>query len=147
MSTEPVGSVLHDVSTGSDDYNITQNKFSFIGKNPGATIMTRQELLKLFCVLILITQYEFSSRSDLWMQTPQSPYDLAPKLGRLLSKNRFNELIASFRFSNQTIDRPEAMSSERYRWQLIDDFILHFNQHQTAKFIPSELICIDESMS
>jgi Transposase IS4 len=35
-------------------------------KNSDATLLTRQELLKLFGVLILITRYEFASRDDLW---------------------------------------------------------------------------------
>ena len=39
------------------------------------------------------------------------------------------------------------MSSERYRWRLVDEFVQHFNEHQVSHFTPSEVICVDESMS
>jgi Transposase IS4 len=38
------------------------------------------------------------------------------------------------------------MVSERYRWKLVDDFVENFNSHRISKLIPSELICVDESM-
>jgi hypothetical protein len=39
------------------------------------------------------------------------------------------------------------MSPERYRWLLIDEFIDNFNEHRAKTFLPSELICVDESIS
>jgi hypothetical protein len=39
------------------------------------------------------------------------------------------------------------MSSKKYRWMLIDDFVKSFNDHWAASFIPSDLICVDESKS
>jgi Transposase IS4 len=35
---------------------------------------------------------------------------------------------------------------EKYRWRLVDDFVLEFNKHQRAHFPPSKMITIDESM-
>jgi hypothetical protein len=39
------------------------------------------------------------------------------------------------------------MDLEEYRWLLVDDFIKNFNLHRINHFRPSELICVDESMS
>ena len=39
------------------------------------------------------------------------------------------------------------MSSEQHRWKLVDDFINAFNTHRADNFQPSDLICVDESMS
>ena len=39
------------------------------------------------------------------------------------------------------------MTSERYRWLLVDGFVDRFNTHRARYFIPSELICVDESIS
>ena len=39
------------------------------------------------------------------------------------------------------------MSSERYRWLLVDNHIDNFNKYRARNFIPSDLICVDESMS
>ena len=51
------------------------------------------------------------------------------------------------RFSQQPDQRPEGMSSESYRWKLVDDFVTNFNQHRESMFVPSSLICVDESIS
>ncbi|KAG7349008.1 transposase IS4 [Nitzschia inconspicua] len=39
------------------------------------------------------------------------------------------------------------MSSEQYRWLLVDDFVEEFNEHMVQAFDPSEHICVDESIS
>jgi hypothetical protein len=39
------------------------------------------------------------------------------------------------------------MSPERYRWWLIDEFVSNFNEHRAKNFVPSKLICVDESIS
>jgi hypothetical protein len=38
------------------------------------------------------------------------------------------------------------MASERQRWMLVDDFV-DINEYRAANFVPSELICVDESIS
>ncbi|KAG7369876.1 transposase IS4 [Nitzschia inconspicua] len=39
------------------------------------------------------------------------------------------------------------MSSEHYRWLLVDDFVEEFNAHMDQAFAPSEHMCVDESIS
>ena len=39
------------------------------------------------------------------------------------------------------------MSSERFRWKLVEDFFNRFNEHRVSTFCPSDIICVDESMS
>jgi hypothetical protein len=38
------------------------------------------------------------------------------------------------------------MSSEKYRWKLVDDFVKNFDDHREATFIHSRNICADESI-
>jgi hypothetical protein len=51
------------------------------------------------------------------------------------------------RWSEQPEVRPNSMSSEKYRWSLVDGFVDRFNEHRASMFIPSEHICVDESIS
>jgi hypothetical protein len=39
------------------------------------------------------------------------------------------------------------MSSEKYRWLLVDRFVERFNDYRASTFILSDYICIDEPMS
>jgi Transposase IS4 len=116
-----------------------------------ATIINRQELLKFFGCLILLTRFEFANRNDLWSTCPQSPYEFTAQFRRFFSRNRFNEIIACLRFSRQIIPPPNTdpsdTPSERIRWSLVDDFVTNFNQYRINRFIPSDSICVDESMS
>jgi Transposase IS4 len=43
--------------------------------------------------------------------------------------------------------RTEDQSSAEHRWQLVADFVQSINAHRAANFTPSDLICVDESMS
>jgi hypothetical protein len=38
-------------------------------------------------------------------------------------------------------------SSEAFRWKLVVDFVKKINEHWANYFNPSEMICVDESMS
>jgi hypothetical protein len=109
---------------------------------------TKGEILKLIGVIVLITKLEFKSRGSLWSTEAPSKYESAPNLGRTrMSKNRFDELWSCLRFAFQPKERPETMSSEKYRWLLVDHFVDNFNRFRARNFIPSNLICIDESIS
>ncbi len=109
---------------------------------------TKQELLKFFGIIILSTKHEFSSRSSLWSTDSSSKYELPPAFGRTgMGRVRFDELWTSVRFSYQPPVRPEEVSSESYRWSLVDGFVCRFNKHRASNFIPSEFICVDESIS
>jgi Transposase IS4 len=64
-----------------------------------------------------------------------------------MSKRRFYDFHSSVRYRDQPAERPAAMSSERYRWHLIDDFVRRFNEHRLQSFSPLDIVCVDESMS
>ncbi|KAI2512652.1 Transposase IS4 [Fragilaria crotonensis] len=112
---------------------------------------TPSEVLKFFGILILTTTFEFTTRASLWNTTAWSKYRPAPQFGLTgMSKNRFEDLFSCMRWSFQpavpTFEGEEE-SSERFRWKLVDDFVKNFNEHRANYFNPSEMICVDESMS
>ena len=39
------------------------------------------------------------------------------------------------------------MLSERWRWSLIQDFVDRINEHRASFYHPSDIICVDESIS
>ena len=106
------------------------------------------ELLKFFGVLILMTSFEFTSRASLWSSVAPMKYKPAPHFGLTgMSKHRFNDLFRAIRWSKQPSERAENESTEQHRWKLVDDFVANFNEHRANFFVPSETICVDESMS
>jgi hypothetical protein len=106
------------------------------------------EVIKMFGVLILSTRYEFGSRSSLWSLNPTSKYVPAPAFGKTgMSRCRFDDMWGCLSFSEQPATRPAAMSSEQYRWLLVDGFVERFNEYRKNYFIPSHTICVDESIS
>ena len=106
------------------------------------------EILKFFGIMILATRFEFQSRASLWSNTAPSKYIPAPSFGRTgMSRNRFDELFSCVRWSEQPEEKPSGMSSETYRWLLVDGFVKWFNDYRAATFSPSDLLCADESIS
>ena len=102
----------------------------------------------MFGIFILIAHYEFGSRSELWANTQKHKYLPAVSLGNTgMSRHRFDNLFKALRFSRQAEYRPEGMSHERHRWQLVDDFVHNFNDHRSKNFKPGTKICVDESIS
>jgi hypothetical protein len=96
---------------------------------------TPGEILKLFGVLILITRYEFSSRASLWSKTAPTKYQPAPSFGRTgMSRHRLDSVWAAIRFSKQPDVRPQHLSSEAYRWLLVDGFVDAFNSYRETNF-------------
>ena len=101
----------------------TSRKLVKAGKAP----VTIGELLKWFGVTILITRCEFSSRDSLWSKHPPSncrylpAYELGSKTG--MTRDRFNDLMMHMVWSEQPAERPAEMSSERYRWMLVDGYM------------------------
>jgi len=109
---------------------------------------TMGEVLKWFGVLMLITRFEFGNRAELWSEKPRCKYIPAPDFGKTgMSRQRFDDLWRYMEWSYQPVARPEDMSSERYRWCLVQDFLDRINKHRVNYFHPSELICVDESIS
>lgn len=105
------------------------------------------ELFKFMGVLMLCTRYEFGERRSLWSKEPPSKYQPAPNFGKTgMSRSRFDFLFRCVRFSYQPEERG-TMTSEQYRWSLVDDFVNRFNEHRASNVLPSERICVDESIS
>jgi len=118
---------------------------SFINDKQTTTI---GELLKWFGVLILVTRFEFGSRADSWSEKPRCKYMPAPGFGKTgMSRQRFDDLWRHMECSYQVPQRPDDMSSERHRWCLVQDFIDRINEHRVSCFHPSDIICVDESIS
>jgi hypothetical protein len=109
---------------------------------------THGEVLKFFGVLILVTRFEYSARASLWSNTAPFKYQPAPSFGKTgMSRHRFDGMMSSIRFSRQPPVRPDHMSTEAYRWMLVDEFVENFNKFRESNFSPSDIICADESMS
>ena len=115
----------------------------------GKPRLTKGELLKWFGIVILITRFEFGERDHLWRTKSTCKYIPAPNFGERtgMTRDRFNDLFRYMVWSRQPSQRPEGMSSETYRWKLIEDFIDNFNEHRSSLFLPGWLLCVDESMS
>jgi hypothetical protein len=110
--------------------------------------VTKGELLKFIGILILISKFEFGKRAALWSNTAQFKYVPTPGLGKTgMPRQRFDILFRCLKFGEQPMLRAEGMSSERYRWLLVDDFVTNINAHRASNFIPSHHICVDESMA
>jgi len=108
------------------------------------------EVLKLFCVLILATRFEFGSRAELWATEPRSKYMSASAFGARtgMPRHLFDSLWSALAFSWQPLCGPAAddLSRERYRWALFNDFIAEINSHRAAHVTPGDTSCVDESI-
>jgi hypothetical protein len=114
----------------------------------GKTPTTPREILKCLGVLLLMTRIEFGERASLWSTLQEHKYIPPSAFGKSgMSKRMFDDLHSSVRYSYQPSERPAAMSSELYRWRLIDEFVRRFNEHRLQTFSPSDVVCADESMS
>ena len=125
---------------------LTNRQLQKLGNEVAPT--TRQEILKFFGICILATKFEFGNRRDLWTTTAPTKYRPAPCFGNTgMSRSRFDLLYTHIRFSNQPEERPLGLTHERWRWMLVDDFVDAFNRYREQSFLPSDLLCVDESFS
>ena len=123
---------------------LTNNKLAIARKN----YTTAGEIVKFFGVMLLVTRFEFGSRASLWSNTSTNKYIPAPSFGLTgMPRKRFNDLWMCIRFSDQPCNRPSEVTSEQYRWRLVDDFVKNFNKHGVQNFFPLDEICINKSMS
>jgi Transposase IS4 len=115
----------------------------------GHSRLTKGELLKFFGILILITRFEFGQRASLWATTSRCKYIPAPNLGEKtgMTRDRFTSILRYLVWSEQPCIRPDGMSSEEYRWKLVDGFVDRINKHRANFMHPSWLVCVDESIS
>jgi Transposase IS4 len=92
-----------------------------------------------------MTRCEFGERPSLWSTNQEHKYIPLPAFGKTgMSKMRFDDLHSCVFFSDLPAERP---ASERYKWRPIDDFLRWFNEHRLQSFSPSDVKCVDESMS
>ena len=120
-----------------------------IRNNNSQDLTSKSELLKFIGIILLGTKFDWDSRADLWSTINPSKYVPAANFGKVtnMSRDRFNFLWQYMRFSHQPAEMPEGMSSQKYRWMLVDDFVDEFNKHRSVFFIPGFGICVDESFS
>ena len=105
---------------------LTNNELAIARKN----YMTAGEIVKFFGVMLLVTSFEFGSRASLWSNVTTNKYIPAPSFGLTgMPRKRFDDLWMCIRFSEQPRNRPSDMTSEQYRWRLVDDFVKNFNEH------------------
>lgn len=105
------------------------------------------ELLKFFGVVVLSTRFEFCSRRELWSRRPRGKYVPAAAFGATgMSRDRFDEIFSNLRFCRPPPSCPHGMSSEDYRWMMVDGHVESFNDHRAKHVVPSEHICGDESV-
>jgi hypothetical protein len=97
--------------------------------------------------MVLATRFEYGKRANLWKRSQNSQYVPAPNFGDTgMSHNRFDVLWYNMVWSHQPEQRPDEMSSKRYRWKHVDGFVSCFNEYRAASFNPSGRICVDEAM-
>jgi Transposase IS4 len=115
-------------------------------KKNNQQVTTPSEILKIFGVMVLMTRFEFSKRDSLWSSRRTSKFIPPVELGITgMSRTRFRDMRAAIRFSEQG-DETE-MTSSQHRWSLVTGFVDAINSHRKEFFEPSELICVDESIS
>ena len=99
------------------------------------------EVLRLLGIFVLISRNEFPDRRSLWSATSESK-NMAPlRLGRLMSRKRFEELVDCICFAGS------VSSEDTDRWADVTGFIEAINNHRHSFFTPAERICVDESIS
>ena len=109
----------------------TNNELAIARKN----YTTAGEIVKLFGVMLLVTHFEFGSRASLWSNVTTNKYIPAPSFGLTgMPRKRFDDLWMCIRFSEQPPNHASDMTSEQYRWRLVDDFVINFNEHRAQNF-------------
>ena len=119
---------------------LTNRELSRFDKQPTNV----SEVLKFIGVLVLMSRYEFGPRRNLWATSSSYKYLPAPNFTRIMPSHRFETLRCCIRFS-ASADIGESDDSNR--WSLVDDFVKAINDHREMYVTPSDLICVDESMS
>jgi hypothetical protein len=80
------------------------------------------------------------SRKDWWATSAESMYKGAPfRLGKYMSRNRFDEILSSLRYTNKEVDFPDGFFHMR---QLEEAW----NKNMADEFSPSWINVLDESM-
>jgi hypothetical protein len=115
----------------------------------GAKALTKGEMLKFIGVVMLCTRFEFRERASLWLTTVSGKYRPAACFDKtgMVWKRFDNEIWGNLTFSHQPEQRPNYVSLETYWWQRVKGFVDSFNEHRAHQIIPSNRLCVDESMA
>ena len=107
------------------------------------------DIVKWMGILILMTRTMYRGcRSKLWDTMSEYTLLLAHEFKKtVMILHLFEQLRSCVRWSNQDVHRPEGMSHAKHCWQLVQDFVDRFNYHRSANFVPSDILCADDSMS
>ncbi len=108
------------------------------------SVTNGSEILKFFGTIVLMSRFEFGPRRDLWNSVSKNKYISAPNFGQIMPYHRFESLRTCIRFSNNGLRDDDGAPN---RWGLVDDFVRAINMHREMYVSPSEVICVDESMS
>jgi hypothetical protein len=115
----------------------------------GKKELTRQQLLRWIGVCMLIASINFrGNRRKLWegggAASKYLPsYDLR---ATGMSRNCFDDIWYAVRWSCQPPEQPDSMSSERYRWMLINNFVASYNDYCQRTFVPGGHLEADETV-
>jgi hypothetical protein len=97
----------------------------------GKKRLMKGRLLKFFDIMTLCTCFEFWGPGLIWSTTTLTKYGHAPCFGKTeMVRQRFYEIWSNLTFSDQPEQRPNDMSSDTFRWQLVNDFVQRFNVHR-----------------
>lgn len=111
--------------------------------------LVRQELLRWIGVCTLISTINFrGARRHLWEGGGATSKYLPPINLRAtgMSRNRFDAIWSAVRWSHQPMTQPDGVSSERYRWMLVEDFVTNFNAYRQRTFVPGGHLEADETI-
>ena len=98
--------------------------------------------------MLLMTRVWCRNRKELWNKRPSYKYIPANEFGMTgMTYNRWIELWHCIYFSYQPPCRPHSMGPAAYGWMLVNDFVKNFNDYRERTFSPSDMICVDESIS
>lgn len=112
----------------------------------GARRTAAGEVMKFFGILILMNRIEFLNRRDLWCKQPFSRFRPEPNIGNAMSRNSFELIRSSLRFSGNGVTEEQGYA----RWDFVTDFVQATNDHRRSyvtHMTPSEALCIEERIS
>ena len=97
---------------------------------------------------MLLIRCAVCNQRRLWDKTGKWAYLSSPKCNRTGIKFwRFEDIWQYLRWSKQPKERPYWMPHSTWRWILVNDFVKDFNKYRASYCVPSDLICVDKTMS
>ena len=114
----------------------------------GKKLLTKITMFQKNGIVVLLTCCDVRNWRCIWGETGKCTYLPSPKFNSTGIKSwRFEEIWQYLRWIKQPKERPDGMTHSTWQWMLVDDFVKNFNKYWASHYIPSDLICVDESMS